>query len=846
MNRDDVYFGTIEQQDPFFLSICSDAKRAYSFFLAGTTPYGKTWVANNHVNLRVALDAYHHSEKPEINLRMVSSLMDSTRLIDAVRIPKHTDFLNDPTTAAAFLREQLMAGKAVVCELDMFELPHNEYTGKEHEPHRTLLYGMNPADDTVCLFALVSQNRHTFANFEMPLEKVSRALTAECCMDTSDLQVCTLNNLPEYRLDPELIATQLRYFLSGQDINDQLEWFFDRVPDEILNRSLRNTYTSEQFVFGLDCYTWLAKRLRKMDHYLPLLTSLQSIREHFQCALLRISELNNAGFLPESAAEELNNGYSELLATTKIIQMMNIKYKFQLAEPGRHMPDLLYRIADQLEQIAETEKHLTLQLLTCLTEASDTASDCTRSNERPCKASVPAAEKTIQAAYQDYAPSRYNLLQPVDDRVVAVNTLCGSFLSLNPDGEAATWLRKGLKNVPKNPTADRLIERGYFVRSQANEQALACEQWQSSSNQTSVLRLILLPTEGCNFRCLYCYENHQPTRMSDETVSDILTFVRQNIHNYAALRISWFGGEPLLCMDLIERLSTELIDICRRERRLYISDITTNGYLLTPEIMKKLMRLRVLSYQVTVDGSAAIHDRNRPLANGEGTYNTITENIRKIRREVKTGTFQFLIRVNFTRESLEEFDSFSAELQRLLAGDKRFHLLFRPAGDWGGQIDERIRCSLVTEKSEQVLERMLRKNSNLDLREHLDFLLPCGYLCYASCASAFVIDPQGIVRKCTCHLESDANCIGKLENGKLLLDRYAAAQWSLASVAPSETCKQCVMFPVCGMSACPANRIVLKKPEDDSGYENCPLESKLLPQLIAAMERKHDFERMDG
>lgn len=846
MNRSDVYFGSMEQQDPFFLSICSDAKRAYSFFLAGTTPFGKTWVANNHVNLRVALDAYKDPEHPEINLRMVSSFMDSTRLMDAVRVPKNADFLKDPSAVSEFLREQLTAGKAVVCALDMFELPHNEYTGKEHEPHRTLLYGINTADDSVCVFALVSKNRHTFSNFEMPLERVSRALTAECCIGTSDLLVCTLNNLTDYRLDPAQIVTQLQYFLSGKDIKDQLNLFFDRVPDEILNATQRETYTNEHFVFGLDCYAWLANRLRKMNKYRPLLTSLQSITEHFQCALIRVSELKKAGLLSETLADELDSGYSKLLGTAKIIQMMNIKYKFQLSEPGRTMPDILFRIADKLEWIAEEEKRLTLQLLACLTEPSGGTASCARSAECSCNAAMPAAEKTTTAAYQDYVPSRYNLLQPVDDRVVAVNTLCGSFLSLNQDGDATTWLRKGLKNVPKNPTADRLIEMGYFVRNRADEQALACEQWQSSSNQTSVLRLILLPTEGCNFRCLYCYESHQPSRMSDETVSDILTFVRQNIHNYAALRISWFGGEPLLCMDLIEHISSELMDICRRERRLYIADITTNGYLLTPDVMKKLLRLRVLSYQVTVDGSAAIHDRNRPLANGEGTYHTITENIRKIRREVKTGTFQFLVRVNFTRESLEEFDSFSAELQQLLAGDKRFHLLFRPAGDWGGRIDERIRCSLVTEKSEQVLERMLRKNSNLDLREHLDFLLPCGYLCYASCASAFVIDPQGIVRKCTCHLESDANRIGKLENGKLLLDRYAAAQWSLASVTPSDTCKQCVMFPVCGMSACPANRIVLKKPEDDSGYENCPLESKLLPQLIAAMERKHDFERMDG
>lgn len=845
MNRDYVCFGTMEQQDPFFLSVCSDAKRAYSFFLAGASPYGAAWVANNHVNLRVALDAYHDSEHPEINLRMVSSFMDSTRLMDAVRISKDADFLKDPSAVSDFLREQLTAGKAVVCALDMFELPHNEYTGKEHESHRTLLYGINTADDSVCLFALVSKNRHTFSNFEMPLERVSHALTAECCIGTLDLQVCSLHSLTDYRLDPAQIVTQLQYFLSGENISDQLDAFFDHVPDE----TQRKTYTNEHFIFGLDCYAWLAKRLRKMNTYRPLLTSLQSITEHFQCALIRVSELKKAGLLSDASAEELNKGYSNLLAVAKVLQMMNIKYKFQLSGPGRTMPDILFRIADKLDWIAEKEKQLTLQLLACLTELSNSEVSCARPEQSHCQTVSPVAPNPSldeTTAYQGYVPSQYNLLQPVDDRVVAVNTLCGSFISLDKNSEACIWLQNGLENVRKNPTADRLLKLGYFVQNKADEQTLAYEQWQSSGNQTSVLRLILLPTEGCNFRCLYCYESHKPSKMSEETVSDILTFVRKNIHNYAALRISWFGGEPLLCMDLIERLSTEMIDICRRERRLYISDITTNGYLLTPDVMKKLLRLRVLSYQVTVDGSAEIHDRNRPLANGAGTYHTITENIRKIRQEIKTGTFDFLVRVNFTQESLAEFGRFSAELQELLAGDRRFHLLFRPAGDWGGQIDERIRCSLVAEKSDQVLGQMLQQNPNLDLREHLDFLQPCGYLCYASCASAFVIDSQGTVRKCTCHLESEANCIGKLENGNLQLDRYAASQWNLASVTPSETCKKCVMFPVCGMSACPANRIVLKKPEDNSNYEDCPLESKLLPQFIVAMERQHDFERMDG
>lgn len=60
------------------------------------------------------------------------------------------------------------------------------------------------------------------------------------------------------------------------------------------------------------------------------------------------------------------------------------------------------------------------------------------------------------------------------------------------------------------------------------------------------LQLIILPTEGCNFRCTYCYENHENKKMLPETKESIINFVEKNISKYTALRIEWFGGRTVM------------------------------------------------------------------------------------------------------------------------------------------------------------------------------------------------------------------------------------------------------------------------------------------------------------
>jgi len=52
------------------------------------------------------------------------------------------------------------------------------------------------------------------------------------------------------------------------------------------------------------------------------------------------------------------------------------------------------------------------------------------------------------------------------------------------------------------------------------------------------------------------------------------------------IRIDWYGGEPLLAIDTIDRISTYLIN----KKINFTAGMVTNGYLLTPENVDVLVK----------------------------------------------------------------------------------------------------------------------------------------------------------------------------------------------------------------------------------------------------------------
>ena len=66
--------------------------------------------------------------------------------------------------------------------------------------------------------------------------------------------------------------------------------------------------------------------------------------------------------------------------------------------------------------------------------------------------------------------------------------------------------------------------------------------------------------------------------------------------------------------------------------------VITNGLLLTPEVVDRLEPFGLASFKITLDGDQAAHDRMRPLRGGQGTFDRIIENIRRVAHRCNIAT----------------------------------------------------------------------------------------------------------------------------------------------------------------------------------------------------------------
>ena len=110
-------------------------------------------------------------------------------------------------------------------------------------------------------------------------------------------------------------------------------------------------------------------------------------------------------------------------------------------------------------------------------------------------------------------------------------------------------------------------------------------------------------THACNLACRHCLSACGEPHPRELTTAEALAL----IDDMARLRIftvTLGGGEPLMRPDLwllLERITGH--GMCAR--------LSTNGWAVTPETIRRLEGLNVFTVQVSVDGPAAVHDRLR-------------------------------------------------------------------------------------------------------------------------------------------------------------------------------------------------------------------------------------------
>ncbi len=282
-------------------------------------------------------------------------------------------------------------------------------------------------------------------------------------------------------------------------------------------------------------------------------------------------------------------------------------------------------------------------------------------------------------------------------------------------------------------------------------------QLQSSFFTNRMLELIILPTEQCNFRCTYCYEDFVGRLMSDNNINSIKKLISKRAPSLSQLRIGWFGGEPLLAKNIIYNISRHALQEAKKhDNLLFESGMSTNGYLLNIKTAEKLIEYGISEFQITLDGPREIHNKVRLRKDGAGTFDVIWKNLLNLKKSMLI--FKVNIRIHMSNESAGYLINFIQTLSEEFSGDRRFRIFLKTIDRLGSKDDENI--SVMHENDKEHLESKLIKIINTN---NVEVLSPGErYICYAARPTSFVIRHDGRLVKCTVGLDDESNQVGKL------------------------------------------------------------------------------------
>ncbi|MGW8365713.1 radical SAM protein [Streptomyces wedmorensis] len=293
----------------------------------------------------------------------------------------------------------------------------------------------------------------------------------------------------------------------------------------------------------------------------------------------------------------------------------------------------------------------------------------------------------------------------------------------------------------------------------------------TTSFRNDRLHLILLPTEQCNFRCTYCYEDFAIGRMAPEVVSGIKNLIDRRAPELRRLQLSWFGGEPMLGRRIIEDVAAHARRAQERYEGLsYESDMTTNGYMLDGGTAEHLAGLGIRAYQISLDGPDEYHDRTRVRADGKETFQQIWRNLLSVRE--CSAPVRMLLRIHLTPENMPVMPEFLTRIRDTFLDDSRFSVFLKRVVRLGGPNDETMDVLESDDPKIADLKKLLVQGGSSER------VFAPEEVCYAARANSLLVRADGRLGKCTVALSDPANTIGRLlPDGSLEVDNPRLRPW---------------------------------------------------------------------
>jgi uncharacterized protein len=267
-------------------------------------------------------------------------------------------------------------------------------------------------------------------------------------------------------------------------------------------------------------------------------------------------------------------------------------------------------------------------------------------------------------------------MNTLTDAQLVVSTDVAALLDRAGDGAAVASL-----SDEERDAVTLLVENGFLVQDRAADRAALDQYLDEVKSDSAELNVTLLTTLQCNFACDYCFQgdhgdyNARADRMSLETAARTIAWMTRELDRVRPEKfvLTFFGGEPLLNLPVMYDVAEKMWAATQARQVPMFVNIITNGLLLTPDVVDRMLPFGLNGVKITLDGDRDTHNRMRPLRGGQGTFDRIVENVRQV-----AGRCRIAIGGNFDESSVDSYPALLEFLKAQDFADKLSKVFFKP------------------------------------------------------------------------------------------------------------------------------------------------------------------------
>lgn len=382
----------------------------------------------------------------------------------------------------------------------------------------------------------------------------------------------------------------------------------------------------------------------------------------------------------------------------------------------------------------------------------------------------------------EFKKSNYNLFVPYGERTIVYNMMSGNIGTFDKD-----TMERYENGSLSNSEIEYLLHKQILVDKSFEEiNKINRDRYDSISNP-KYKNFRIWPTSSCNARCYYCFEKGISFISMSKNVADAtIRFINKNINEGEFFNVEWFGGEPLLGIDIIDYIVNQINQICQKKNCKVRYTMISNGSLIDPHVAQQLKEWNIKSIQITLDGYEDDYNRIKSYVDSEHyNFKRVIEGINLLNNK---GIFVG-IRMNYDVNNYKSLKKLIAYLHEKFIDKTNIRYYVYPV--WSSLIENDDTFISTTEADKMymdLLKDLVSYNMN-DIRQ----VARLGYRrsqCHACHECGFTIFPDGKIGKCD---ETFTQTVGDVWNGITNNDVYK--YWT--SFELDEYCKNCIYLPMC-------------------------------------------------